>query len=194
MDDAVSLAPANGPTTTAKGVTTENPNKLKATVSNNESVMLLAKYTWNQLKVFGGYENINFTNPSSEFESTKLVFTALGGFPALNQGDKFASTKNLQIMWTGAEYAVTSDVDVAVAYNYIQGSYFLGSAKECSNSRRATAAGTLDAVSAIVDSRFAKKFDTYAGVMSRSRQWPGQRLSDRRTRQRRSDHRDVVSR
>ena len=102
--------------------------------------MLLAKYTWNRFKVFGGYENINFTNPSSDSAIRELVFTALGGFPALNQGDKFASTKNLQIMWTGAKYAVTSDVDVAVAYyHYIQGSYSRARPRNARTLRRATA-------------------------------------------------------
>ena len=73
-------------------------------------------------------------------------------------------------MWVGAKYAVTHDVDVALAYyHYIQGSYLKTAPSKtsfnCSNSSNSDCSGTLDAVSAMVDWRFYSKFDAYAGIM-----------------------------
>ena len=39
------------------------PDTLGATISDDQSVMLLAKYTYKQLKLYGGYEYIDLANP-----------------------------------------------------------------------------------------------------------------------------------
>jgi predicted porin len=73
----------------------------------------------------------------------------------------------LQIFWTGAKYAVTDSVDVTAAYyHYAQNSFVISGANAgCSSSVASQCSGTLDAVSFVVDWRFAKKFDAYAGFM-----------------------------
>jgi predicted porin len=77
--------------------------------------------------------------------------------------------KVLQIMWTGAKYAVTDELDVIGAYyHYIQNSYFgtpAGGPLFCSTSEHPQCAGTYDAISAAVDWRFAPKWDLYFGMM-----------------------------
>ncbi len=40
--------------------------------------MLLAKYTYGPLKLFGGYEYINYANPSDAYPGG---FTSIGGLP-----------------------------------------------------------------------------------------------------------------
>ncbi|WP_154073686.1 hypothetical protein [Bradyrhizobium erythrophlei] len=75
----------------------------------------------------------------------------------------------LQVMWTGAKYAVTDDLDVIGAYyHYIQNSFFgtpTGGPAFCSDSSHSQCAGTYDAISAAVDWRFAPKWDLYFGMM-----------------------------
>jgi predicted porin len=93
-------------------------------------------------------------------------FTNIGGYTVVAaniNNTAYTYNKTLQIMWAGAKYAVTPDIDVATAYyHYIQNAY---SAARCSNSSAANCSGALDAISFDADWRFAKKFDAYAGVM-----------------------------
>jgi predicted porin len=156
MKDAEALSTYNGPAPFGA------PNDaLKLTISDNSSIMLLAKYTWNHVSFFGGFENVLFQDPSDVYTGSTL--TALGGFPGIVQKNAYDINRTLQIYWTGAKYAVTPDIDLTGAYyHYHQLDY---SAKPCANSSAGTCDGTMDAVSAMVDWRFAKKFDAYAGVM-----------------------------
>jgi predicted porin len=140
-----------------------NPDTLGATISDDESVMLLAKYSYKQLKLYGGYEFITFANPSSPLTSG---FTDIAGIPVLFGNISqtgFVNNEHLQIMWTGARYAFTSTLDAGIAYyHYDQNSF---GKTFCANASASTCAGTLDAVSLNVDWQFAKKFDAYAGIM-----------------------------
>jgi predicted porin len=139
------------------------PDTLAATISDDTSGMLLAKYTYQQLKLFAGYEFISFANPSSPLTSD---FTNIAGIPVLFSNISqtgFVHDEHLQIMWTGARYAFTSTLDGGVAYyHYDQNSF---GKTFCADNSASTCAGTLDAVSVNVDWKFAKKFDVYAGMM-----------------------------
>ena len=57
MKDAVSVANFSTGTAIAAPALMGD---LKATLSNDSSVMLLAKYTWGPVKLFGGYEYVRF--------------------------------------------------------------------------------------------------------------------------------------
>jgi predicted porin len=76
----------------------------------------------------------------------------------------------LQVFWGGAKYAVRSDVDLIVAYYHEDQNSFEGgtpatlNAAHCSNASLAQCSGQLDAISFVADYRFAKSFDTYAGI------------------------------
>ena len=54
------------------------PGTLAATISDDNSVMLLAKYTYDQLRVYGGYEYITFANPTSPVTTG---FNGIAGIP-----------------------------------------------------------------------------------------------------------------
>jgi predicted porin len=139
------------------------PGTLTATISDDNSWMLLAKYTYQRLKVYGGYEYITFSNPSSPVTTG---FTGIAGipyaFPDITQ-TAFFHDEHLQIMWTGARYAITENLDAGIAYyHYDQNSF---GKLACNNASASTCSGQLNAVSFNVDWQFAKKFDLYAGMM-----------------------------
>ena len=160
VEDAVSASPLSA------AANLKYPGTLAATISDNESVMLLAKYTYGPIKIYGGYENIYFAAPSTPQTS----FTNISGIDVFSANiTNTAYTTNqkvLQVFWTGAKYAINDKLDLAGAYyHYNQDAY--GAPKSCGISGVSSShcAGTLDAVSALVDWRFAPKFDVYAGVM-----------------------------
>jgi predicted porin len=177
--DAVSVALAPG-SNDANGVPIPPflPQTFTATISDNRAVMLLAKYVDGPLKLYAGYEQIQFMAPSDPqtaftdiagtflcqncvaFNNTNIVNTAFG---VNGLGDR-----TLHVMWAGVKYAVTDELDVIGAYyHYIQNSFFGTSAgaAPCSGSEHSQCAGALDAYSAVIDWKFAPKWDVYAGVM-----------------------------
>jgi predicted porin len=155
------------------------PQRLTATISDNSSVMLLARYAIGPLKLYGGYERIRFTAPSdpqTAFTDIAGDFVCIGCATFNNTdisntafGVGGLGNKILQIMWTGARYAVTDNLDVMAGYyRYIQNSFFgtaAGGPAPCSDSSHSQCAGTFDAISAAIDWRFAQKWDLYVGLM-----------------------------
>jgi predicted porin len=178
---AVNLSLAGGPTN-ANGfpIAPYLPQTLTATISNNQSVMLASKYRVGPLQVYAGYQWYQLAPPSDPV-NTVTGFTNIGGLPmgsaygnmtavtnlAYSAGCAAGTTcsdKVMQVMWTGAKYAVTKELDVIGAYyHYIQNDYTSAS---CANpAAHSQCAGTFDAVSAVVDWRFAPKWDAYFGMM-----------------------------
>ena len=127
------------------------------------NVMVAAKYLVGPLRLFAGYEWYQLAPPSDPV-NTVTGFTNIGGLP---MGTSYAnltaisntaystgcgtgtgcSDKVMQVMWTGARYAVDRNLDVAVAYyHYIQNQY-VGGAGICTNpTTHSQCAGTFDAV------------------------------------------------
>jgi predicted porin len=155
------------------------PQTLTATISDNSAVMLVAKYTHGPLKVYAGYEYIRYTAPSDP----QAAFTDIAGNFLCEGCQAFNNTninntafgvnglgnKILQVMWVGAKYAVTENVDaIGGYYHYIQDSYFgtpTGGLAPCSGTEHPQCAGTFDAIAAAIDWRFAPKWDAYFGLM-----------------------------
>jgi predicted porin len=139
------------------------PGTLAATISDDNSVMLLAKYTYHQLRLFGGYEYITFANPTTP---ATPGFTGIAGIPMefLSQ-TTFKIDEHLQISWAGARYAITPTLDAGIAYyHYDQNSFHVGGF--CNSAAIASScSGQLNAASFDIDWQFAKKFDLYAGFM-----------------------------
>jgi predicted porin len=155
------------------------PQTLTATISNNQNVMLLSKYTVGPLRLFAGYEWYQLAPPSDP-ANTVTGFTNIGGLPmgsAYNNltaisdvaysascGTGTCSDKVMQVMWTGAKYSITKDLEVAAGYyHYIQNTYTTAS---CANpTAHSQCQGTFDAVSGFIDWRFLPKWDAYFGIM-----------------------------
>jgi predicted porin len=111
------------------------PQTLTATISDNEAMMLVAKYTNGPLKVYAGYEHIRYmapSNPQTAFTDIAGSFLCLGCDAVNNTninntafGVNGLGNKTFQVMWAGAKYAVTENLDVIGAYyHYIQNSFF----------------------------------------------------------------------
>ena len=162
INDAVSAAPlAVGFVPTAAQLSAAGQGLVAGTISDNNSLMLVAKYGVGPLKLYAGYENIQFANPKTPLA---LGQTIVGGYTlGTVSNTAFPNKKDLQVFWTGAKYAVKSDIDVMVAYYHQQQNSF--GVVSCSDSSLATCSGRLDAVSLLVDYRFAKRWDAYAGAM-----------------------------
>ena len=140
-------------------------NDLKATLSDNTSGVIMLRYRYRALTFYGGFEVIQFQNPSDTYPQG---FTTLGGYtviPGAVKSTEYDIAKILRIFWMGAKYAVRDDLDIAGAvYHYNQNNYNSGT---CTNGglSATSCAGTLDAVSAMIDYRVSKRLDVYAGVM-----------------------------
>jgi predicted porin len=138
-----------------------------------------AKYTIGPWKLFGGYENIHFNNPDNALNPGAFV---QGGYVAGTVNNAaFNSTRVLQTAWIGARYAVTPTLDITGAWyhgwqnNFVNtagaaataGSLSNPVAGACAFAVAATSsgcAGSQDVVSLVLDWRFARHMDFYAGV------------------------------
>jgi predicted porin len=176
--DAANLTLGGGATNLAGVPITFPGQTITATISNNTAWVGLAKYAVGQLKLYAGYEYINFAPPSDvpttlEASNGALVgagvpLTAISG-TAYSGLPGSGSDKHLQIMWTGAKYSVSDNLDIATGYyHYIQNNFFVATkAANCiaSSAAHSQCGGTLDAISGVIDWRFAPKWDVYAGIM-----------------------------
>ncbi len=165
--------------------TTSTNETLGATISNNTSVMALAKYQVDRLKLYAGWEWIQFKNPS---DPTTAFTDIAGDFICANcQGFNGTNINNTnfttgteikQLAWIGARYSLTPTLDVAAAYYHEWQNDFSGGVAT-RNQAAATAPaftcaqvstvsskcqGTKDSASVLLDWQFAPKWDTYLGV------------------------------
>ena len=151
------------------------PQVLTATLSDDTSVMLVAKYSNGPVKLFAGYEYIRYAPPSNPFATGTGFNDIAGNFVCtgcaainntnINNTAFNAGVKPFNVFWTGVKYTVTTNLDVIGAYyHYYQPTY--GAPTNCAAAvTPATCHGRFDAFSFAVDWQFAKKFDAYAGIM-----------------------------
>jgi predicted porin len=159
--DAVSLT---NYTTLPKGYGQAN---LKATLSDNSGLMLVAKYTAGQVKLFGGYELYRQGAPSGRYP---FGFTSLGGFPIVPSAISYTTyvePRVMNVFWTGIRYSATDQLDLVAAYYFQRQNDY--STKVCKGTGIYTSSnacgGSLEAVSLLIDYKPVKRVDVYAGVM-----------------------------
>jgi predicted porin len=169
VEDAISVAPLSVGTILPTTLTDPGSGFLAGTISDNTSVMLLAKYAIGPVKLYGGYEHIQFANPSNPLFPGQTI---LGGYTLANANNtSFTTDRILQIFWTGARYAVRPDLELSIGYYHEEQNSFQGgtpatlNAGHCSDASLSQCSGQLDAVSFLADYRFAKRLDAYAGIM-----------------------------
>jgi predicted porin len=171
--DAVSAAPLSAAQMTGVGGLSSfaGPTGLgavAATISDNTVFQVGAKYTIGAIKLFAGYERIDFANPNNPLAPGAFIE---GGYTVFAPNNtNFTTDKILQTVWVGAKYSATRDLDLTVAYYHeSQNSFIIGNGSNptgtCSSVVSAGCSGQLDAVSFVADWRFAKHFDAYAGIM-----------------------------
>jgi predicted porin len=166
--DAVAAAPLaagiGSITTVAIGT-----GQVAATISDNTVFQVGARYTIGPWKLFGGYEHVDFANPNNPLNPG--AFGEGGIILAVPNNNAFVTDKILQTAWFGVRYAITPSLDITGAYYHEWQNSFNNGNNSNPNANCTTAAvsagcsGTLDAVSVVVDWRFAKHVDLYAGIM-----------------------------
>jgi hypothetical protein len=142
------------------------------------------------LTFYAGYELIQFSNPSDpqtgsirddgftfNFASVTGAALSANGTGIVNNAFNSLCGKGggctneiFQIVWVGAKYGITKNLDIISAYyHYIQNQYVVNgatAATSCQNSANLSqCAGWLDVASLVLDWRFLPKWDTYFGVM-----------------------------
>ncbi|MHB8476341.1 MAG: porin [Steroidobacteraceae bacterium] len=141
---------------------------LSATVSDNTAYALMGLYNMGVLKLYAGYEHIQYANPATPLSAGFNIANYTMAFvnKQSGAGSTYANDKNLQVFWGGVRYTVIPELDlVAAYYGYKQNSYATGAAAGCSTSKAGNCSGTEDDLSFDADYRLTKRFDAYAGVM-----------------------------
>ena len=146
-----------------------NPsNSLAATVSDNTAYALMGLYNLGVVKLFGGYEHIQYANPDSPLNAGFDIAAYTMAFVNVQSGPKstYVNDKTLQVYWAGVRYTVIPALDLVGAYyGYKQNAYGTGANTGCSTSKSGACGGTEDVVSFDADYRVTKRFDGYVGAM-----------------------------
>jgi predicted porin len=139
-------------------------NTLAATISDNTTYTIMARYDLQPFKFYAGYEHIQFSDPSNP---PIAGFSDIGGYIlGFVTSNAYVNDKTLEVYWAGVRYSVTSHLDLAVAYyGYQQNAYGTGKSAGCSTNASSTCSGSLQAFSFSADYRFNKHFDAYLGAM-----------------------------
>jgi predicted porin len=155
--DSINTNPING----ANLVGTSNTEY--GIVTDNTAIMVAAKYTWDQFKLFAGYEHILMQNPANPLG---IGATAQGGYLLSGVEDNnLDSDKIVQVFWTGVKYTYNSKTDITLSYYHEdQNDFRVPSTCSPSAGFRSSCAGTLDEVSLYGDYHFTRHFDGYAGI------------------------------
>jgi predicted porin len=137
-------------------------NTVYGIVTDNNAILVAAKYIWDPFKFFAGYEYIWQNNPSNPLG---VGASDQGGYIMSGVEDNnLDSEKLVNIWWTGAKYTFRSKTDFTFAW-YQQRQSDFRSPPTCSPTAgfRASCAGTLNEFSLYVDHHFTKRFDAFAG-------------------------------
>jgi predicted porin len=156
--DSINTNPITG------GVNLIDPNDtVYGIVTDNRAIMFAAKYTWDPVKFFAGYEYIWQNNPSNPL-----------GVGASDQGGYFMSgvednnldsEKLVNIWWTGAKYTYRSKTDFTLSwYQQRQNDFRIPATCSPTAGFRSSCAGTLNEGSLYANHHFTKRFDGFAGI------------------------------
>jgi len=139
-------------------------NSLAATISDDTTYSLMAKYEFEPFKLFAGYMHIKYANPADPLPAG---FTNIGGYVlAFVTNNAYNKAKTNQVYWTGVRYTVIPELDLTVAYyGYDQNAYGTGTQAGCSTTAHGACSGSLDAFSFDADYHLTAHFDTYLGAM-----------------------------
>jgi predicted porin len=155
--DSINTNPING------GTNLIDPNDtVYGIVTDNNAVMVAAKYTLDPFKVFAGYEYIWQNNPK---DPLGVGASDQGGYIMSGVEDNnLDSEKLVQIWWTGAKYTYRSKTDITVAWYQQRQNDFRVPQTCAPGNFRASCAGTLNEGSLYVTHHFTKRFDGFAGI------------------------------
>ncbi|HMD15966.1 MAG TPA: carboxypeptidase regulatory-like domain-containing protein [Terriglobales bacterium] len=160
--DSINTNPINGGP--GLGPNLIDPNgTVYGIVTDNNAIMVAAKYKWDPFKFFAGYEYIWQNNPANPLG---VGASDQGGYNMSGVEDNnLDSEKLVNIWWTGAKYTYRSKTDFTFSwYQQRQNDFRVPPTCSPAAGFRASCAGTLNEGSLYVDHHFTKRFDAYAGI------------------------------
>jgi predicted porin len=160
--DSINTNPINGGPGLGPNLIDPN-NTVYGIVTDNNAIMVAAKYKWDPFKFFAGYEYIWQNNPKNPLG---VGASDQGGYIMSGVEDNnLDSEKLVQIWWTGAKYTYRSKTDFTFSwYQQRQNDFRLPPTCSPSAGFRASCAGTLNEGSLYADHHFTKRFDGFAGI------------------------------
>src|SRR5580698_9049795 len=151
-------------TTQISGTNLIDPNDtVYGIVTDNYAVMVAAKYAWDPVKFFAGYEYIWQNNPHNPLG---VGAADQGGYNMSGVEDNnLDSEKLVNIWWTGGKYTYRSKTDITLSwYQQRQNDFRIPPTCSPEAGFRASCAGTLDEGSLYADHRFTPRFDGFVGL------------------------------
>lgn len=159
--DAVASAPLSAAQVkTAEAAAFDVFRSISATVSDNMSWGLNAKYAVEKASFYAGYERIHFGNASNPLP---LGFTNIGGYTAAAVSNTAVQGERLEVVWAGARYWATSKIEAVFGWNRYMQNSFKGNG--CTDASFNSCSGTEDVYGLFADYHVSKKFELYAGAM-----------------------------
>jgi predicted porin len=149
----------------AKGLTLQD--SLKATLSNNRSWSLMARYDAGRLKAYGGYEHIAFANPDAGLNGLHVGSNTIGGYYVASiTSTSYARRRILQVGWGGLKVSIAPKLTLTgAAYHYDQGSYATGRSAGCSSPAASACGGAEIALSLVLEYQLNRYVDLYGGLL-----------------------------
>lgn len=135
------------------------------TVADTTAYMLSAAYKGDGWRVSGGYERINFQNPSNPVADqliTSVFGTPVAGTPNVNA---YAIEKNLNIYYLGASYNLTPAFTLSAAGYDVKQNDYSGGLCATSDIVSSKCSGSNTFLSLLGTYRFSKRTQWYAGMM-----------------------------
>jgi predicted porin len=137
-------------------------NTVYAIVTDNNAIMGAAKYAWDPLKFFAGYEYIWQNNPTNPLG---VGASGQGGYIISGVEDNnLDSEKLVQIWWTGVKYTYRTKTDFTFAWYQQRQNTFRVPPTCVPGDFRSSCGGTLNEVSFYADHHFTKRVDAFAGI------------------------------
>ena len=139
-------------------------NSLAATVADVTTYALMGSYTLNPVKLFAGYEHIQYADPNTPLS---VGYTDIGGYVlAVVTNNAYLDPKMVRVYWTGARYTVIPGLDLTAAYYGVyQNAYGTKTLAGCSTAAHSQCSGNLQGFSFDADYRFNVHFDAYVGAL-----------------------------
>ncbi len=155
--DSINTNPITGPNLI------DTNNTVYGIVTDNNAIMVAAKYKWDPFKFFAGYEYIWQNNPSNPLG---VGASDQGGYNMSGVEDNnLDSEKLVQIWWTGVKYTYRSKTDFTFSwYQQRQNDFRVPPACSPAAGFRSSCAGTLNEGSFYADHHFTQRFDGFAGI------------------------------
>ena len=147
---------------TAAQIAVEPVSSLAGTVSDNQAVLLSAKYTTGPFKFYGGYEYYIYSDPRDPLTAPYTDYNGYAVSVMTNNAYQYHH-KVMQLGWTGLKYAYDEHIDLSAGYYLlVQNSY---GRKHCWTAQASTCGGAENAVGAVAEYHFNKRLKAYGGLM-----------------------------